>query len=99
MADLTLSCFPRPTLLLMDSFLPIAYVHDQFLPFSEAKLSIATHALHYGTAAIGGLRGLPDPQNPNQILLFRLERHCLRLSQSARFLHYDLPSSTIKQRI
>ncbi len=83
----------------MDTFLPIAYLQDQFLPFVDAKISIATHALHYGTGAIGGLRGIPDPQNPNQILLFRLERHCQRLSQSARFLHYDIPSSTIKQVI
>ena len=83
----------------MDTFLPIAYLQEQFIPFTEAKISIATHALHYGTGAIGGMRGIPDPQNPNQIFLFRLERHCQRLSQSARFIHYDLPSTTIKQVI
>ncbi|MBD2036013.1 branched-chain amino acid transaminase [Phormidium sp. FACHB-592] len=83
----------------MDTFLPIAYLQEQFIPFTDAKISIATHALHYGTGAIGGMRGIPDPQNPNQILLFRLERHCQRLSQSARFIHYDLPSTTIKQVI
>ncbi|HEY9655400.1 MAG TPA: branched-chain amino acid transaminase, partial [Crinalium sp.] len=83
----------------MDTFLPIAYLQEQFIPFTDAKISIATHALHYGTGAIGGMRGIPDPQNPNQIFLFRLERHCQRLSQSARFIHYDLPSTTIKQVI
>lgn len=83
----------------MDTFLPIAYLQEQFIPFTDAKISIATHALHYGTGAIGGMRGIPDPQNSNQILLFRLERHCQRLSQSARFIHYDLPSTTIKQVI
>jgi branched-chain amino acid aminotransferase len=83
----------------MDTFLPIAYLQEQFIPFTDAKISIATHALHYGTGAIGGMRGIPDPQNPNQVLLFRLERHCQRLSQSARFIHYDLPSTTIKQVI
>jgi len=83
----------------MDTFLPIAYLQEQFIPFTEAKISIATHALHYGTGAIGGMRGIPDPQNSNQIFLFRLERHCQRLSQSARFIHYDLPSTTIKQVI
>lgn len=83
----------------MDTFLPIAYLQEQFIPFTDAKISIATHALHYGTGAIGGLRGIPNPQNPKQILLFRLERHCQRLSQSARFLHYDLPAATIKQVI
>lgn len=83
----------------MDTFLPIAYFQDQFVPFADARLSIATHALHYGTAAIGGLRGLPNPENPRQVLLFRLERHCQRLSQSARFLHYDLSTASIKQTI
>lgn len=80
----------------MDTFLPIAYVGAQFIPFKEATLSIATHSLHYGTAAIGGLRGIPNPQNPKEILLFRLERHCQRLSNSAKFLHYDLSADQIK---
>lgn len=80
-------------------FLPIAYFQNQFVPFSDAKLSIATHALHYGTGVLGGLRGIPDPQNPDQVLLFRLDRHCQRLSQSARFLHHDLPADKIESII
>lgn len=83
----------------MDNFLPIAYFQQQFIPFAEAKISIATHALHYGTGAFGGMRGLPDPQNPRQILLFRLDRHCQRLSHSAKFLHYDLPADKIQSTI
>jgi len=83
----------------MHNFLPIAYFQGQFQPFAEAKISIATHALHYGTGAFGGLRGIPDPQNPRQILLFRLDRHCRRLSQSARLLHFDLPADKIQQVI
>ncbi|MCA1990908.1 MAG: branched-chain amino acid transaminase [Coleofasciculus sp. S288] len=83
----------------MPNFLPIAYFRNQFVPFSEANISIATHALHYGTGAFGGLRGIPDPQNPNQILLFRLDRHCHRLSNSAKFLHYELPADKIQNVI
>jgi branched-chain amino acid aminotransferase len=83
----------------MPDFLPIAYFENRFVPFGEANISIATHALHYGTAAFGGLRGLPDPNHPGHILLFRLDRHCQRLSQSARFLHYDLPADKIEQII
>lgn len=86
-----------PTLLLkMNQFLPIAYLHHQFIPFAEAQLSIATHALHYGTGAVGGLRGLPNPTQPHEILLFRLERHCQRLSHSAKILHYDISADQIK---
>jgi branched-chain amino acid aminotransferase len=80
----------------METFLPIAYFQNQFLPFNDAKLSIATHALHYGTGAVAGLRGIPNPANPQEILLFRLERHCQRLSHSARLLQYDLSPDQIK---
>ncbi|OKH23304.1 branched-chain-amino-acid transaminase [Hydrococcus rivularis NIES-593] len=83
----------------MHNFLPIAYFENQFIEFENAKISVATHALHYGTAAFGGLRGIPDSQNPNQILLFRLDRHCKRLSQSAKFLNYEIPADKIQQII
>lgn len=83
----------------MNQFLPIAYLQHQFIPFAEAQLSIATHALHYGTGAVGGLRGLPSPSYPNQILLFRLERHCQRLSHSAKILHYDISADQIKKTL
>lgn len=80
---------------MMNNFLPLAYFKNQFVPFAEANISIATHALHYGTGAFGGLRGIPNPENPEQILLFRLDRHCQRLSNSAKFLLYDLPADKI----
>jgi branched-chain amino acid aminotransferase len=83
----------------MYNFLPIAYLQNKFIPFENANISIATHALHYGTGAFGGLRGIPNPQNPKQILLFRLDRHCQRLSKSAKLLHYDLPADKIQQTI
>lgn len=83
----------------MDNFLPIAYFQSRFVPFNEANISIATHGLHYGTGILGGLRGIPDPQNPQTILLFRLDRHCKRFSQSAKFLHYDLPAEKVQDVI
>ncbi len=83
----------------MHNFLPIAYFKNQFVPFEEATISIATHALHYGTGAFGGLRGIPDPQDSSQILLFRLDRHCQRLSNSAKLLQYDLPADKIQKTI
>ncbi|HIK36514.1 MAG: branched-chain amino acid transaminase [Geminocystis sp.] len=83
----------------MPDFLPIAYFRGEFIPFAEAKISIATHGLHYGTGAFGGLRGTIDPENPQQVLLFRLDRHCRRLSDSAKYLHYDLPAAFIESVI
>ena len=83
----------------MHNFLELAYFQNKFIPFKEANISIATHALHYGTGAFGGMRGVPNPENPNQILLFRLDRHCSRLSDSAKLLNYDLPADKIHQVI
>lgn len=83
----------------MQNFLPVAYFQNKFVPFASANISIATHALHYGTGAFGGLRGIPDPEDSQQILLFRLDRHCQRLSNSAKFLHYDLPADKIRELI
>ena len=83
----------------MHNFLDTAYFQNKFVPFKEANISIATHALHYGTGAFGGLRGLPNPENTEQILLFRLDRHCSRLSDSAKLLNYDLPADKIQQLI
>ncbi len=83
----------------MHNFLPIAYFENQFIPFKQANISIATHALHYGTGAFGGMRGIPNPDNPQQILLFRLDRHSERLSNSAKFLKYELPADKIQQTI
>ena len=83
----------------MHNFLDLAYFQNKFVPFKEANISIATHALHYGTGAFGGMRGIPNPENPDQILLFRLDRHCSRLSDSAKLLSYDLPADKIQQVI
>jgi branched-chain amino acid aminotransferase len=65
------------------------------VPFAEATLSVATHALHYGTGAFGGMRGLPNPEDPSEVLLFRSDRHARRLSQSARLLLTELSEETI----
>ncbi|NJN74147.1 MAG: branched-chain amino acid transaminase [Limnothrix sp. RL_2_0] len=83
----------------MHNFLPTAYFQGKFVPFADANISIATHALHYGTGAFGGLRGIPDPNDPSQILLFRLERHCRRLSNSAKFLQFDIDAGKIEHVI
>ncbi|MEN9519409.1 MAG: hypothetical protein RLZZ381_1997 [Cyanobacteriota bacterium] len=83
----------------MHNFLETAYFQNKFVPFKEANISIATHALHYGTGAFGGMRGIPNPDNVKQILLFRLDRHCNRLSDSAKLLGYDLPAAKIQQII
>jgi branched-chain amino acid aminotransferase len=76
-------------------FLQYAFFKGDLVPFESANLSIATHALHYGTAAFGGLRGVVVPSNPEQALLFRFDRHCKRLSESARLLNFHITPEEI----
>ena len=83
----------------MHQFLPYAWFGGKCVPFAEATLSVATHALHYGTGAFGGMRALPNPADPSEILLFRADRHARRLSQSARLLMADLEEETIHAAI
>ena len=83
----------------MHQFLPYAWFGGHCVPFAEATLSVATHALHYGTGAFGGMRALPNPSDPGEILLFRADRHARRLSQSARLLLTELSEQTIHEAI
>lgn len=83
----------------MHQFLPYAWFDGQCVRFEDAQLSIATHALHYGTGAFGGMRALPNPSDPSEILLFRADRHARRLSQSARLLLTELSEETIHHAI
>ncbi len=83
----------------MHQFLPYAWFDGGCVRFEDAKISVATHALHYGTGAFGGMRGLPNPADPGEILLFRADRHARRLSQSARLLLTELREETIRDAI
>ncbi len=83
----------------MHQFLPYAWFGGRCVPFAEATLSVATHALHYGTGAFGGMRALPNPADPREILLFRADRHARRLSQSAKLLLTELSEETILNAI
>lgn len=83
----------------MHQFLPFAWFGGKCVPFAEATLSVATHALHYGTGAFGGMRGLPNPEDPAEVLLFRADRHARRLSQSARLLLTELSEETVLEAI
>ena len=83
----------------MHQLLPYALFGGRCVPFAEATISVATHALHYGTGAFGGMRALPNPSDPGEILLFRADRHVRRLSQSARLLLTELAEDTIMDGI
>jgi len=67
-----------------------AYFHKQFVPLSQAKIGVMTHALHYGTAIFEGIRGNWNSEQ-RQIYLFRLREHYERLRNGCHILKIDLP--------
>jgi len=71
---------------------PYAFFHKQFMPLSEAKIGILTHALHYGTACFDGIRGNWDGEQ-ERFCLFRVEDHYKRLLDGCRLLKIKLPYS------
>ena len=71
---------------------PYAFFHKQFMPLSEAKIGILTHALHYGTACFEGIRGNWDSER-KRLCLFRVQDHYKRMLDGARLLKMNLPYS------
>ena len=65
-----------------------AFFEGEIVPFEQARVSILTHALNYGTAAFGGVRGYWNDRH-QQLYLFRPEDHYRRLLNSARLLLMD----------
>ena len=72
------------------NFLDYAYFEGKTVPFAEAKLSVATHALQYGTGVFGGVRGYLS-HDEQSINIFRLDDHCARVLQSASLIKLKLP--------
>ena len=73
----------------MHEFLPYAWFEGKCSPFKDAKISIATHALHYGTAVFEGIRGNWNP-NKNKMYIFRLKEHYERLLKGCKILNIDI---------
>lgn len=69
--------------------MPYAYFQGEIVPVEDAKVSIATHALQYGTGAFGGIRGYQDATGET-VNIFRLPEHTRRLMNSARLLRAEL---------
>jgi branched-chain amino acid aminotransferase len=62
-----------------------AYFEGEIVPFSEARVSVGTHALHYGTACFEGIRGYWNEEH-QEIYLLKLAEHYERFVKSAALL-------------
>jgi len=70
--------------------LEYAFFEGRIVPFGDAKISIGTHALQYGTGAFAGVRGYLS-EDKQTINIFRLKDHAARLLRSAKLLRMELP--------
>ena len=68
-----------------------AYLGGHFVPFADAKVSLATHALQYGTGVFEGIRAYWNPEQ-EQLYVFRLREHFERMALSCRIVRIALPA-------
>lgn len=74
------------------SLTPLAFLRGEYVDLNDAKVSIMTHALHYGTGVFEGIRGNWNEEK-RAIYIFRLKEHYQRLLQGCRLLMLDIPYS------
>ncbi len=69
-----------------------AYLDGAFVPFADAKVSVATHALQYGTGVFEGIRAYWNAAD-EELYVFRLREHFERMTRSCRILRITLPGN------
>ena len=69
---------------------PYAFFEGKFVPLSEAKLGIMTHAFNYGTACFEGIRGNWNAEQ-EQMYIFRIADHYRRLLKNGTVLKMEIP--------
>ena len=67
-----------------------AYFQGKIVPIEEAKVSVMTHALNYGTGAFGGVRAYWN-DDEKELFIFRPLDHFKRVLNSGKLLMMDLP--------
>ena len=67
-----------------------AYFKGAVVPMDEAKVSVTTHALHYGTAVFEGIRGNWNEEQ-GKVFIFRMREHYERLIRGCKILLLDIP--------
>ena len=68
----------------------VAFLNGEYVPLSEAKVGIMTHALHYGTAAFEGVRGNWNADD-GAMYIYKLREHYERMLTGCKMLWIDLP--------
>ena len=67
----------------------IGYFDNQYVPLRDARVSILTHALHYGTGVFDGIRGYWD-ERQEQLFLVRPMEHFRRWKANSAILRIGI---------
>lgn len=67
----------------------LAYFNKQFVPLPEAKISIRTNALHYGSGVFEGIRAYWNPKE-QQLYVFKLPEHYERMVNNCKVMKLKL---------
>src|SRR2546426_12422846 len=57
------------------------WMNGKLVPWDDAKIHVASHVIHYGSAVFEGVRCYATPDGP---AVFRLDPHTGRLDNSAK---------------
>jgi len=66
----------------------LIWFNGHMVPQEEAKVSVLTHAMHYGTSVFEGIRAYETPKGP---AVFRLPEHVERFFHSAKVMMFEMP--------
>jgi branched-chain amino acid aminotransferase len=64
----------------------VIWFNGELIPWTDAKVHLLTHALHYGSAVFEGMRAYDGE-------IFKLTEHNQRLHKSAEILDFEIPYS------
>ncbi|CAN5278652.1 branched-chain amino acid aminotransferase [soil metagenome] len=64
----------------------VIWMDGEFVPWTDAKVHVLTHGLHYASAVFEGERAYGG-------VIFRLDEHTRRLHESAKILGFEIPYS------
>lgn len=67
------------------------WMDGKLVPFSDAKVHVLSHTLHYGLGVFEGIRSYALPGGGGGV--FKLDEHVRRLTDSAKMCRMDLPWS------
>src|SRR5919109_2234148 len=66
------------------------WMNGELVDWADAKIHVLTHTLHYGMGVFEGIRAYETDRGA---AVFRLTDHIVRMHNSAKILHMELPYS------